>query len=121
MCDFKAIKDLKIGADIYDELYNKIIEEDIEEMDEYEFEDFDDFLLFNGNHENSLYLLSEGDDYYISGVVNEWDDIIDTLYACSKLDDLSPKDMKKRKITELFLYQVCADVIGDFVEELNND
>ena len=31
MSDWKQIKDLKIGADIYDELYNKIIEDDEEQ------------------------------------------------------------------------------------------
>lgn len=121
MSDFKLIKDLKIGADIYDELYNKIIEEEIEEMEEYDVDDFDDFMLYNGNHENSLCLLSEGDKYYIDGVMNEWDDIIKMLDDCYKLKDIEPKDMTKRKITELFLYQVCIDVIGDYVEELNNE
>ena len=119
MSDFKVIKDLKIGAVIYDELYNKILEDD-EEQDEYNVEDFDEFLFYNGNDEGSLYLLSEGDKYYIDGVVNEWDDIIKTLYFCNMLDDIEPKDMTKRKITDLFLYQVCIDVIGDYVEELNN-
>jgi hypothetical protein len=121
MCEFKVIRDLKIGAEIYDEMYNRIIEEDIEEQDEYEIEDFDEFLLYNGNSENSLDLLSDGNKYYINRIVDEWDDIIDTLYACNKLEDLSPKDMKKRKITDLFLHQVCIDVIGDFVEKLNNE
>ena len=120
MSDFKLIKDLKIGADIYDELYNKIIEYEVEEMDEYDADDFDIFIAENGNHENSLDLLCEGNKYYIDGVVNEWDDIIKTLYFCNMLDDIEPKDMTKRKITDLFLYQVCIDVIGDYVEELNN-
>ena len=118
---FKQIKDLKIGAEIYDELYNKIIEEEeVEEQDEYDVDDFDEFLLYNGNSEGSLDLLSEGNKYYIDGVVNEWDDIIYMLDYCNLLDDIEPKDMTKRKITDLFLYQVCVDVIGDYVEELNN-
>jgi hypothetical protein len=120
MSDWKQIKDLKIGADIYDELYNKIIEDD-EEQDEYDVDDFEEFLLYNGNSENSLCLLSEGNKYYIDGVVNEWDDIIKMLDDCSLLDGIEPKDMTKRKITDLFLYQVCVDVIGDYVEELNKE
>ena len=123
MSDFKEVKDLKIGKEIYDELYNRIIEEEVEEMDEYDVDDdeFIEFLRFNGNHENSLSLLSEGDGYYIDGVVNEWDDIIETLYNCNHLDNIKPRDMTKRKITELFLYQVCVDVIHEYVEELNNE
>ena len=117
---FKQIKDLKIGVEIYDELYNKIMEDD-EEQDEYNVEDFDEFLLYNGNSEGSLDLLSEGNKYYIDGVVNEWDDIIYMLDYCNLLDDIEPKDMTKRKITDLFVYQVCVDVIGDYVEELNNE
>jgi len=119
MSDWKYIKDFKIGAVIYDELYNKILEDD-EEQDEYDVEDFDEFLFYNGNDEGSLYLLSEGDKYYIDGVMNEWDDIIKMLDDCYKLKDMKPKDMTKRKITEVFLYQVCIDVINDYVEELNN-
>lgn len=119
MSAWKQIKDLKIGEDIYDELYNKILEDD-KEQDEYDIDDFEEFLLYNGNLENSLCLLSEGNKYYIDGVVNEWDDIIYMLDNCNLLDDIEPKDMTKRKITDLFLYQVCVDVISDYVEELNN-
>tara|TARA_R110000787_G_scaffold244976_1_gene350796 strand:- start:292 stop:1044 length:753 start_codon:yes stop_codon:yes gene_type:complete len=121
MSDFKVIKDLKIGAEIYDELYNRIIEEEVEEMDEYDYDDFDNFIEEYGNSENSLYLLSEGEGYYIDGVVNEWDDIINTLYLCNQLDNIEPRDMTKRKITDLFLNQVCSDVIHDYVAELNSD
>ena len=121
MSDFKLIKDLKIGAEIYDELYNRIIEEEVEEMDEYDVDDFDIFIAEYGTNEKSLDLLCEGNKYYIDGVVNEWDDIIKILDNCYMLEDVKPKDMTKRKITDLFLHQVCIDVIGDYVEELNND
>lgn len=111
--------DFKIKEEIYDELYNKIIEEEIEEMDEYDFDDFYEFMLFNGNHENSLCLLSEGEGYYIDEVANEWDKIIELLDDNDMLIDMEPKNMTKRKITELFLYLVCEEVVNNYVKELN--
>jgi len=117
----KQPSDFNIGSEIYDELYNSIIETEVEEMDEYEYADFDDFMLYNGNHENSLSLLSEGDAYYINEVVKEWDKIIEFLDYNDMLDGIEPKQMTKRKITELFLYSVCEEVVMKYVEELNNE
>lgn len=115
----KSVKEIKIGDIIYDELYNKIIEEEIEEMDEYSVEDFEEFMFYNGNNGNSLYLLNEGEGYYIDGVMKEWDNIIELLDNYEMLDNIEPKNMTKRKITELFLYCVCDDVVNNYVEELN--
>ena len=121
MSYLKQAKDFNIGSEIYDELYNKIIEEDIEEKDEYEGEDFAEFMLYNGNDDNSLCLLSEGDSYYINEVAKEWDDIIELIGNNTDLFDfIKPRQMTQRKITELFLYMVCDEVIDDYVEELNN-
>ena len=117
----KQPSDFDIGSEMYDEVYNRIIGNDIEEKDEYEFADFDDFMLYNGNHENSLYLMSEGDDYYINEVVKDWDKIIEFLDDNDMLVGFEPKHMTKRKITELFLYSVCEEVVMKYVEELNNE
>tara|TARA_R100000951_G_scaffold116338_1_gene127704 strand:+ start:89 stop:799 length:711 start_codon:yes stop_codon:yes gene_type:complete len=115
----KQINDLKIGAEMYDELYNRIIEEETveDEFVEYEFDDFEDFLTEYGNSDNSLDLLSEGNNYYMDGVMNEWDNIIEILNDNDMLEYLEPKDMKKRKITDIFLYQVVVEVITDYVDE----
>jgi len=122
MSDWIKLKDIKIADELYDELYNRIILEfeDLEKKDEYEVDDFEDFMFYNGNHENSLGLLSEGEGYYIDKVMKEWDKIIALLYQMNHLDDIEPREMTSRKITDILLYRVCVDVIGDYVEELNN-
>ena len=120
MSDWIELKSIKIADEMYDELYDRIIGEEIEEMDEYDVDDFEDFMFYNGNHENSLGLLSEGEGYYIDGVMKEWDKIIKLLYQAEHLEDIKPQEMTKRKITNILLYRVCVDVIGDYVEELNN-
>lgn len=107
--------DLSIGSEIYEELYSKI--EDYDGADDDD--EYSEFLFFNGNHENSLHLLSEGYKYYIDGVVNEWDDILNTLSGYGLLEGFEPKDMTKRKLTDLFLYQVCSEVIRDYLEVLH--
>jgi hypothetical protein len=119
MSNLKQATDFDIGSEIYDELYNTIIEEEIDELTEYHIYDFDNFMLYNGNHENSLSLLSEGEGYYIDKVVNEWDEIIVLLDNCEMLNHIEPRKMTKRKITELFLYLVCDQVVNDYVDELN--
>jgi len=121
MSNLKQAKDFNIGREIYNEIYNSIIEAEVEEKDEYKVDDFADFMLYNGNHEDSFSLLCEADDYYIDEVAKEWDDIIELISNNTDLFDfIKPRQMTQRKITELFLYMVCDEVIDDYVEELNN-
>ena len=114
------MEDTKAYKEIYDELYEKfeaeIKENLIEDDKSYDFETHkDEFLEFNGNHNNSLSLLSEGNDYYINLVFNEYDDIVSDIY----LEDLDLKfrNLTKRKLTEYVLYKACNEVCSDIEEE----
>ena len=117
------MSEFKIGEVIYEELNEKIMLEleYLDEKDEYDDDDFKDFILWNGNDTMSLSLLSEGERYYIDGVVKEWDEIIEYLDDNDMLDDIEPKHMTKRKITELFLYLLCREVVNNVIEDLNDE
>ena len=102
---------------MYDELKDRFEDEIgyICNEDSYNFESFkDEFLHFNGAHENSLFLLSEGEDYYIHLVFDEYDDIISDI----EFEDLGINfsELTKRKLTDLVLYRACEEVCSDIVD-----
>ena len=113
------MEDTKAYAVIYDELYEKfeaeIKEKLIEDDKSYDFETHkDEFFDENGNSENSLLLLSEGEDYYIHLVFDEYDDIISDI----EFEDLGINfsELTKRKLTDLVLYRACEEVCSDIVD-----
>lgn len=113
------MEDTKAYKEIYDELYEKfeaeIKEKLIEDDKSYDFETHkDEFLDENAFSNDCLSLLSEGNDYYINLVFNEYDDIVSDIY----LEDLDVKfrNLTKRKLTDYVLYKACEEVCSDIVD-----
>jgi len=104
---------------IYDELHDRFVDEIryICNEDSYNFESFkDEFLHFNGAHENSLFLLSEGENYYIKLIFDEFDKVIEAIN--NEGFEISLQDLTKTKLTELVLYMVCQDLCNNMENDM---
>ncbi len=86
------------------------------DIDEY----IEEFILFNGNHENSIYLLSEGEEYYFDETRKNWNEIIDILDENDMLCDVEPRDMKVEFIFKKVLYLICDYLKDDMYVVVKN-
>ena len=120
MCDWTE-KGLPIADEMYDYLYDQMKWEYRRLKCEYEVGDFEEFLVVCGESDYALSLLPKDEEYYIAEAVKVWDDVIFELDRNDMLDDIEPKEMTKKKITEKMLHMVCVDVIRDYVADINNE
>ena len=111
--------------DMSDELIEKLDEEYQEVSDSWENQDdisnwLEEFFVYNGNQDNSVYYLS---DYgtYLNRMMTKYDDIISWLNDEDMLDDVKASDMTKMFIFKKVLYLVCQETCDNYVNGIADD
>ena len=111
--------------DMFDKLTEKLDKEYQEVSDSWENQDdisnwLEEFFVYNGNNDNSIYYLS---DYktYLNKMMTEYDDIISWLNDEDMLDDVKASEMTKNLIFKKVLYLVCKETCDIYANGIAAD